>query len=163
MTSLPLSEDPLSSALNVEAQVSWAFGFYLGVGIRSLFPVPLESAQVSPASHLRCILSRCGHGKKANFECGPGLWGYMPFSLQWICATFQGLFCLHDGNIVFFFSLKTYLYLVSLPCALLPPPQVSTAPPATDSCEAFVPLGFSLSRSEIAAPVVFSKLTLSWF
>lgn len=102
--SSPLSEDPLSSALNMEAQVSWVFGFYLGVGIRSLFPVPLESEQVSPASHLRCILSRCRHGKKANylFVCGPGLWGYMPFSLQWICATFQGLFCLHDGNIVFF-------------------------------------------------------------
>lgn len=36
-------------------------------------------------------------------------------------------------------------------------------PVATCSYEAFLLLGFSLNRSETAAPVVFAKLTLSWF
>lgn len=47
-------------------------------------------------------------GKKTNylFICGPGLWGYLPFSLQWICVSFHGLFCLLMKCSVFFFSFK---------------------------------------------------------
>lgn len=46
---------------------------------------------------------------------------------------------------------------------LHPPIMQARLPKATHSCKAFLLLGFSLNRSEIAAPMVFLKLTLSWF
>lgn len=58
------------------------------------------------------------------------------------------------------------MLLVYLPSALLPPhptSHLSTAPHGHTLLQAFLLLGFSLNRSKIAAPVVFSKLTLSWF
>lgn len=52
--------------------------------------------------------------------CGLGLWGYLPFSLWWICASFQDLFCLLNVNTVFFFSKKKKVS--GLP-SLSPPPS----------------------------------------
>lgn len=137
------------------------------------------------SSHLRYILGIWKHGKEDWFSLCMWPWfvGILTFSLGWIYASFQGLFffffCLLNGNIIFFFLISrkggkkgiwsTFPLPSYLPISTPhphPPPHTHTwaqLPVATHSCNAFLLLGFSLNRSEIAAPVVFSKLILSRF
>lgn len=125
-----------------EAQASWVFGFYLSVGIWSLFPLPLESENkmclLPSSSHLRCIQVSGSIGKKTKylFVYGPGWWRYLAFFLQWISASFQGLICLLNGNSGFLFFVfhvkkkkKGIWSTFCLPSYLLNlPSHMSTAP-----------------------------------
>lgn len=73
--------------------------------------------------------------------------------------------CATSRSCCFLFPVKQN---ASSPVPLPPlPPHVPSVrawlPVATHSCKAFLLLGFSLNRSEIAAPMVSSELTSSWF
>lgn len=93
------------------------------------------------------------------FVCGPGLWGYLPFSLQWICASFQGLFAFLMEILSFLFlSKKKKRDLVYLPSALLPS-HMSTAPQGHILLQSFFAAWLFSEQIWNCCSCGFSKLT----